>query len=45
MEDEVCGSRSVGCVIGWWNPFTVVRDSNCVPLTVVLSPVPQTEGH
>ena len=24
---------------------SVVRDSNCVPLIVVLSPVPQTEDH
>ena len=31
------------CDISWWNPCTLVRDSSCVPLMVVLSLVHQTD--
>ena len=43
IQEEVCGSRWVGCDIIWWNPYTLKRDSSCVPLIVVLSLVHQTE--
>ena len=43
IQEEVCGSRWVGCDISWWNPYTLVRDSSCVPSIVVLSLVHQTE--
>ena len=39
MQDEVCGSRSVGCC----NQCTVIRDSSCVLSIAVLSLVHQTE--
>ena len=43
MQDEVCGSRWVGCDSSWWKPWTVVRDSSCVPFIIVFSLVHQTE--
>ena len=43
LQDEVCGSRWLGCDISGWKPWTVVRDSSCVPSIVVLFLVQQTE--
>ena len=43
MQGEVCGSRWMGCDISWWKPWTVIKDSSCIPSVAVLSLVHQTE--